>query len=794
MHYFWLRPCEERDWTDLMLLDSMDESIKSPYHAYYPDSTQSISVGMLPRLTRALSTMGWFVESNSNKDKPMIHLFLKAVNKICAIRNWKGIMQEYSENADGIVEILAMCLLASMLRMYPHADECPTMDAAVELFHRFTVDIREASYSDWCQQHGTIVWFALREYQLWLVRLVDALYWTLTRATNLPAVLNSVSAGLDHACRIYNHRGAYEKPEANIFSCKMLHVYYYTREQLKWTLRVQRVSFLNMMRMVLGSMWDQIYTNNEQYCYTDVVSDEMRDTMKWYISKLDPNDQSIFQLHHMVHWGIDHDVLDGIFDCKQKFELDGAADHHTKRDLEMWLFTNPRNFHRIHMLVTFMFNHCQIEFVPLSKQMAEAQERALRMRLKVPAHRTLTTTQITDFYCPVCKRLCATIAPMCWGQTRSSGAKDGSKEEKKVSTFNNVDMPRHIGHEGVKWDPLTDKLLCRKCDTNKAGSFQDCKKEHLKQTGASLLYKGGSNIVIRSNSASREACKERFVYTGRTTEVVPVCLIGAGLRIGQQIVVLCTQDAAKTYLSLETWGAIGPSCTAHVNDPFAFLRPQRKLYSRVGPIPVTFNPNDLPNNVILASQGLNWDQLEQKCWDANYYSGAFGLMEKLDAILNLRNGRSTAVADHGAPVSVSPLVVTTETRGKKVFSFSLGSMTTYAKIGNNSYVDEVKKMQPSDLFDLISKHNHDMFQYQDRCILCKNKRPKSDGEWGMSVAKDESQRSVIIFICPKDRKRLFPSIAQHGVFELYGLRQLGNFYHNEVNVSKPGQRFYTKKQ
>jgi hypothetical protein len=400
-------------------------------------------VGMLPNFTRVLASMSWFSDSPASKRHPIAHLFRKAMIVICAVRNCGSIMKDYSENADGIMEILNLCLLVSSLRMYPHADECPTMTSAIELWHRFTVDTRDAAYADWCNTHDTLVWFALREYQLFLVKNVDALYYTLTRSTNLPAVDRSVSNGLDHACRIFNRFGKYQDDSVNLDTCKALHMYYYTQEQLPWALKMSRDSFLNMLRKVLVSMFERIYLINEPYCYASTVSEKMRNDMHQYVSRLDPFEYSILQQRHMEHWGIDPALVGALFECKKKFEIDGEADNRTKKELEIMLITKPSNFHAIHMIITFMWNHCKIELIPLNSQVAESQEHALRTRYQVPPYRTLTTAQITDYFCPVCMRVCAPLTPPCWTPCRS---------DEGFTSFAAVEQPKNIGYENVKWN------------------------------------------------------------------------------------------------------------------------------------------------------------------------------------------------------------------------------------------------------------------------------------------------------------------------------------------------------
>jgi hypothetical protein len=425
-----------------------------------------------------------------------------------------------------------------------------------------------------------------------------------------------------------------------------------------------------------------------------------------------------------------------------------------------------------------MFQHCQIEFFPLSASIAEAQAMALRVRNKVTPHRSLTVDQITDYYCPVCQRLCAQICLPCWASQ--------SRTSESVVTFANTQMQRHLGVDGVKWNPETNELQCRKSGGAKPDSFQDCKKNYLRNTGA-LLYKSGETMVLKASGASREVFKERFQTTCYSTKVIPVCLIGMAMRIGNDIIVLCATDGAKVRLSLETWGVNGPTCTAHVNDPvWPLLRPDRVMFSTVGPIPTTLNPDDLPNCLILNTQGLNWPQLEKKCAVESAYSGAFGLTESLLAVLAMKNMRAMPVMmpdrkDDG--LLECPPVKTQ--RGKRQPTFSLGALNTYAIVGRNNYVEQVERMTHNDYLAMKDSHNHDILALCDRCIFCNAQRPrKNDSDWGMTVAQNENYKNVVVFFCKRDRTELFPDMHFEKNFKLYGLRQLLEMYSN-YRLKKP---------
>lgn len=160
------------------------------------------------------------------------------MNVICAARGWNGIMLDYARRYDGIYELLNLVTLVFGLRMCPRSDECPTMDTAVELWHRFNVTIMDPEVQlAWMEKHATLVWFALREYQLYLVQQVPPLYYVLTRFLNLNAISASVCSGMDRTAWIYNKHSFYNGPDPKadgklVDTEKMLYKEYYNYEQL----------------------------------------------------------------------------------------------------------------------------------------------------------------------------------------------------------------------------------------------------------------------------------------------------------------------------------------------------------------------------------------------------------------------------------------------------------------------------------------------------------------------------------------------------------------------------------
>lgn len=198
-HYLWLRPMETIAWTDVALMSPPDAHTLCPYEAFYPEEQGIISVGMLPRLTHTIANLGWFSET-CEKRVPLAHLLRKSMHIICAARGWFKILEEYCTKYDGIVELLHLCTMVSCLRLYPHSDECFTMNMAMNIYHHCSVTVQDLDKSrEWREQHSILMWFALREYQMFMVRQLPPLYYVLTRYNNLPAVAASCSAGLDHA-------------------------------------------------------------------------------------------------------------------------------------------------------------------------------------------------------------------------------------------------------------------------------------------------------------------------------------------------------------------------------------------------------------------------------------------------------------------------------------------------------------------------------------------------------------------------------------------------------------------
>lgn len=201
----------------------------------------------------------------------------------------------------------------------------------------------------WRDQHSILIWFSLREFQLYLVKQLPPLYYVLTRYNNLPAVAASCAAGLDHACQIFVKYGAYVAPAYNIDVNLMLRLGYYNAQQLRFAFKVFKVSFLEMASGMLNTLFDQHFFTDRHYCFAGTVPEDVVERMRAYVARLDPRAASIFQLVHFAHWDIHPYLLSLLFACKENYEIGCEADHKTRKQLEGIFNCAPRDFHLLHV-------------------------------------------------------------------------------------------------------------------------------------------------------------------------------------------------------------------------------------------------------------------------------------------------------------------------------------------------------------------------------------------------------------------------------------------------------------
>ena len=407
------------------------------------------------------------------------------------------------------------------------------------------------------------------------------------------------------------------------------------------------------------------------------------------------------------------------------------------------------------MLITIMVRHCRIQLLPLSCQTAEAQERALRVRCGIPDWRVARPELYTNYFCPVCECVCCFLTPACWSRANRTD----------FSGFNIVNNTGDSGHAHARWDIMNNQLVCRRPTMVKDASFQEAKQEHTRR-GGKLVYRGHDRVDANApQREARETRKVRFGLECRNTPLVPVCFIGAALRIGSRIVVACETDFAKTELSLGTFGPRGITCSAHTTDPCAHLRPYSILFDRMGPLPLPANPNAMPDNLILATRGYDWELMYAREASEHPSCAHFGLLKQLDALLRLVQARSMPIAGAsgsgtsagGLGVSRRSGAVAASKNRNSQSTLTLGAVRTQAKVGHNTFVNSL--VQGS--FD--PEGAADISRYTTHCFFCSRARPaKSDAKWAVTVVWDSQSQLTLVFMCDKCT-RMMPSIRERGV-------------------------------
>jgi hypothetical protein len=617
------------------------------------------------------------------------------------------------------------------------------MNMAMQIYHHFNVGVQDVEKSRaWRAQHSILMWFSLREYQLFLVKQLPPLYYVLTRYNNLPAVAASCSSGLDHACQIFVKYGTYVNEAIGIDVNTMLRTGYYGLQQLRFAFKVFKISFLEIAHGVLNTLFDQHYFTDRAFCFTDTVPSDVEEVIRQYVSRLDPKVAAICQPIHFVHWNIHPYLLRLFFACKDNYEIGCEADHKARKQLEGIFHCAPRDFHLFHFLISCMVKHCRIQLIPLSCETAEAQERALRVRHQIPDWRVPRPELYTNYFCPVCECVCAFITPPCWMRSNRTD----------FTGFNIVNAAGDSGHDHARWDVVQNCLVCRRPTMVKDQSFQEAKQQHTR-AGGKLVYRGHDRIDPNAQQReAREMRKVRFGLECRSTKLVPVCFIGAALRIGSKIIVACETDFSKTELSLGAFGGKGITCTAHTHDPYAHLRPFSLLYDRMGPVPLPVDANLMPDNLILATRGYDWQLLRSRDVPANQWLSHFGVLKKLDALLRLVQARSIP---HGFSATGNGSLKVRK-NGAAGYTLTFGATRTYARVGENSFVWSLTSG------NYQASEAEQISEYASHCFFCSRNRPEHDNKWAVTVVWNQHQQFLLIFMCEKCT-RFIPSISAQGV-------------------------------
>jgi len=779
MRYFWLHPTSPEMWRDSQLMVSGDDAVKCVYDACYPDLRRPISINMLPNLATTVARLSWFRETEGNRNEAVAHLLAKVMNKICAVRGWKDIATSYIEKNDGIMELMMMCTMVSVLRLYPHSDECPTMATALSMWHRFSVmteNIEE--YKEWLAENTQLMWFSLREYLLFMLQRDRVLYYVLTRFNNVPAVSQSVTRGMDHACRIYNLKGTFDDPADNIDVQSMLLTEYYKAEQLRDPIKVHKKPYLEILWGSLCRVFERQYMSNRRYCYIHHTPPDEVERMERYVAKLAPNASTIFRRYHFIHWGLQETTIDLLFACKDSYEIASDADHATASHLKTILVLPAAEFFRLLNFTHLLVQHSSFEPIPLSCESAEAQACALRDRLDIPAWEPITRDHYATHMCHKCHRICTQVSIPCWRSGAAGGGASGGVGLFAESGFaNETLLCRQMRVNHVRYDPTRDTLICRRSTQLKPGSFQEHRFTSVTDMNVTnLLYKAGNQIS--TGTPQNDARHLRQLITGeycRDTPLTLIPMIGVAWRIGTKIYASCETCYSPVQITINSHGPRGITCSGHTHDEYALYRPRQVLFPRMGPIPPPLDASRMSNNLVLHNSALDWNLLESLPPDMELFS----IEKRIEARKLLRRGRSVPAGVDPDTYNGAPLSASASRRNKSVrYTLQLGVMKTCATVGGCAFLS---------LFKHRPELTNDWTQglrYASTCYFCgvpriKQGRP-DDRAWVTFGVMNDDMDPVLIFLCATC-KTAVPTIRESGKIETMGMERLGEL---KLKVSK----------
>lgn len=507
--------------------------------------------------------------------------------------------------------------------------------------------------------------------------------------------------------------------------------------------------------MICDRLFDARYVSHPEWCYANTVPAEMADTMHQYVSRLDPCDRSIFQRHHFEHWGISEWVLRRLFNCQYDYEMTAEADHATRNHLFAALYINAHDFHRVHMLITLMRRHCRIEVLPLARETAESQHRALRLRHQIPVWRNATPDHFMNYFCPTCERLCCRVVTPCWARANRTDQ----------SGFFMLSQVWDMGHDHVKWDPDQQQLLCHRSTLIKANSFQSTKEEAERDGDVQLLYRAHRRLDMNTLARrARAVRKDRFDLDCHGTVLQEMCFIGCALRIGRRVIVACETCFAKLPFSTAAFGPHGLTCTAHIHDLHAPLRPDAMLYPRFGPLEnIDMRPAlnhgmlNVNTNPLLDTQGHDWTSYPTDAttrWEHGF--GVINQTRALMALSQLRPGSIAAASSSsssGANNSNAVMDPLSAASGAQATRRLGGLVNTKAMVATNLFIVTVLENLPT------YERNRTLLEYTTHCFFCTKKRPANDAAWVVFVVNNDQHEPVLIFVCPNDHYR-FPTIQQ----------------------------------
>ena len=453
------------EYTDKVLREQLLDTEMSTYQRYKPRAHRFFWCGDLPNLVYTLKWIDWFGGFSKLEADPeacvengflpaqiawctpanttsnilgkirFLKLLLKVKPGLCHFKKWREEVEEHCSVADaGIYELQILILRCSLFGLYPHCEITPSFPRQLNLMKLFSCDAIRSRKDiiQWCSEHDKLVWFAWKEYLVFLMRYNPGIRDVLVLSRNWLPFERSTCYGMDIARHIFDEQGVFE---GEMYSTnKELHTVY-TDRQVKKVWRSQKDTFLNCLVASLNKIFDQKFVEYkgfppdhevdkenspcahpyslisppvQDFVNTDNLNRTEMDQIIDYVSRFSPGDR--IQREDFEIWGVDPKLVEQLVEMWENYDHCDAFYQGTRELLYMlFWYASPYDFHRIHAIAYHLKEHFQVRWYSTTKNTFDRQYDSLRARYRLHDWEDTPEDIFYVYFCSSCRSLACRV-------------------------------------------------------------------------------------------------------------------------------------------------------------------------------------------------------------------------------------------------------------------------------------------------------------------------------------------------------------------------------------------------
>jgi len=469
-------------WSDDDLLTDCGDG--APIERYAPSLEHVFHHGLIPDVIPRIVSVSFWSDSRQRVD-PIVHLLSKATPQRCQIRNLSDIIYNYACSSDEVYTFMLSIFKASMLGMYPHVEEPPSLDVSLAYYENLCMSVvPKSQFLKWMtENHQQLLLCLLKEFLVVGVRYIPGLHHELRADYHWDTFERTVKQSM-HFVRQHvdlNDLMGFPGIEQRLI--------YYSKQNATHLYRPPKMRFPKLLLYTMQRHDDNTFT---------VVENSLFDR-KHRLGLYDlvirrPDD---FPIDLAQYFGVRKTTIRTLNSIYEKYKQDASrvGVKNFVKEMDKYEFECVRDL----MLMVDRRNNCHVYDLPVHTTVA--QIRALRVMYGVPDQEPLPESAGTTYVCVECMQFKGFCASMT-----SSGKR------------NNLYA---CGHSKVLVDDLTGDLYC-----GRRSDKLDGKKRNHYSCEMNWMATDDEQESRRKKRQAKEKRKEYNNHQCSSTKLVAINLIG----------------------------------------------------------------------------------------------------------------------------------------------------------------------------------------------------------------------------------------------------------------------------